>query len=134
VEDPVFLQLPPEIVRQRTVEALTTLVIAEARTRPLVVILEDVHWIDKATEEVVDTLVNAMTEVPLLLALVYRPESVHAWADKAHHAQIVLSRLPSASGAAMVSAVLTKPYASQMTLEPLSPAHSTWHQPFAGSR
>ena len=125
VADPVFLQLPPELVRQRTVEALTTLVFAEARHRPLVVILEDVHWIDKATEEVVDTLVNAMTEVPLLLVLAYRPESLHAWADKAHHAQIVISRLPSASGAAMVSAVLTKPYASQMTLEPLSPSHST---------
>ena len=125
VEDPRFLQLPPELVRQRTVEALTTLVMAESRYRPLVVILEDVHWIDKATEEVVSTLVNAMTEVPLLLVLVYRPESLHAWADKAHHAQIVLSRLPSASRVAMVHAVLTKPYASQMTLEPLSPAHST---------
>ena len=88
-------------------------------------IFEDVHWIDKATEEVVSTLVNAMTEVPLLLVLVYRPESLHAWADKTHHAQIVLARLPSASRVAMVHAVLTKPYASQMTLEPLSPAHST---------
>ena len=125
VDDPRFLQLPPELVRQRTVEALTTLVMAEARHRPLVMILEDVHWIDKATEEVVSTLVNAMTEVPLLLVLVYRPESLHAWADKAHHAQIVLARLPSASRVAMVHAVLTKPYASQMTLEPLSPAHST---------
>jgi predicted ATPase len=125
VEDPVFLQLPPELVQQRTVEALTTLVMAEARHRPLVVILEDVHWIDKATEEVVSTLVNAMTAVSLLLVLAYRPESLYAWADKAHHAQIVLSRLPSASRVAMVHAVLTKPYASQMTLEPLSPAHST---------
>jgi class 3 adenylate cyclase/tetratricopeptide (TPR) repeat protein len=125
VDDPLFLQLPPELVRQRTVEALTTLVMTEARHRPLVVILEDLHWIDKATEEVVSTLVTAMTAVPLLLVLVYRPESLHAWADKAHHAQIVLSRLPSASRVAMVHAVLTKPYASQMTLEPLSPAHST---------
>ena len=54
VDDPLFLQLPPELVRQRTVEALTTLVMAEARHRPLVMILEDVHWIDKATEEVVE--------------------------------------------------------------------------------
>ena len=53
VEDALFAILPPELIRQRTVEALKTLVVAEACQQALVVILEDVHWIDKTTEEVV---------------------------------------------------------------------------------
>jgi tetratricopeptide (TPR) repeat protein len=62
-----------------------------------VLILEDVHWIDKASEEVLTTVVEAMGGVPLLLALVYRPEYLHAWANEAYHAQIALTRLPGAS-------------------------------------
>src|SRR4029453_8012714 len=50
VDDAVFPQLTPELIRQRTVAALTALIVAEAQTRPLVLILEDVHWIDAATE------------------------------------------------------------------------------------
>jgi tetratricopeptide (TPR) repeat protein len=90
-----------------------------------VLILEDVHWIDKATEEVLGGLVEAMVALPLLLVLVYRPEYLHAWAGRAYHAQITLSGLARAGGSAMVRASLTKPYATRVPLEPLSPAQST---------
>ena len=70
VEDEVFPKLTPELIRRRTVEALKTLVLAEAQHQPLALVLEDVHWIDKATEDVLGVLVEAMTEVPLLLVLV----------------------------------------------------------------
>jgi class 3 adenylate cyclase/tetratricopeptide (TPR) repeat protein len=125
VEDEVFPSLTPELLRQRTVEALKALVLAAARHQPLVLILEDVHWIDKATEEVLAALVEAMATVPLLLVLVYRPEYLHAWAHKAYHTQVALTRLPSASSVEMVRAILTKPYAARITLERLSPAQST---------
>jgi tetratricopeptide (TPR) repeat protein len=107
------------------VEALKALVLATARQQPLVLILEDVHWIDKATEEVLAALVEAMVTVPLLLVLVYRPEYLHAWAHKAYHTQVALTRLPSASSVEMVRAILTKPYAARITLERLSAAQST---------
>jgi tetratricopeptide (TPR) repeat protein len=99
VEDDVFPQLTSELIRRRTVEALKTLVLAEAQHQPLALVLEDVHWIDKATEEVLGTIVEAMTEVPLLLVLVYRPEYVQSW---------------------IVQAIHTKAYARQVKLEPLS--------------
>jgi class 3 adenylate cyclase len=67
VDDAIFPRLMPELIRQRTVAALTTLMVAEARARPLVLILEDVHWIDVATEDVVGALVEAMATLPLLL-------------------------------------------------------------------
>jgi predicted ATPase len=124
VEDEVFPNLTSELLRQRTVEALKALVLPAARHQPLVLILEDVHWIDKATEEVLAALVEAMVTVPLLLVLVYRPEYLHAWAHKAYHTQVALTRLPSASSVEMVRAILTKPYAARIALERLSPAQS----------
>jgi len=65
-----------------------------------------------------------MVTVPMLLVLVYRPEYLHAWADRTYHAQIALTRLPGASSAAMVRAILTKPYAARVPLERLTPEQS----------
>jgi class 3 adenylate cyclase/tetratricopeptide (TPR) repeat protein len=125
VDDAVFPKLTPELIRRRTVAALTTLTVAEAHAYPLVLILEDVHWIDKATEEVVGAVVEAMADVPLLVVLVYRPEYLHAWAGQADHTRITLSGLARTGGAEIVRAVLAKPYASQVPLTPLAPAHRT---------
>ncbi len=68
-------------------------VLAAAAERPVALIIEDVHWIDKATEEVVAALVEAMAAERLLVMLVYRPEYLHAWTSKAYHTQIPLSQL-----------------------------------------
>src|SRR5262249_39243697 len=124
VEDDVVPTLSPELVRQRTVEALKTLLLAEGQKRPGVLILEDVHWIDTASEEVLTALVEAMGGSPLLLVLVYRPEYAYAWTDIASHTQITLTRLSRASSAAMVRTMLTKPYAARVLLEQLTPAQS----------
>jgi class 3 adenylate cyclase len=125
VDDPLFATLPPHLIRERTVAALTTLLLALAAEGPLALIIEDVHWIDKATEEVVAALVEAMAAVPLLVMLVYRPEYLHAWTNKAHHTHIPLSQLQSANRAEMVRAILHKPYASRLALPRLSREEST---------
>jgi class 3 adenylate cyclase/tetratricopeptide (TPR) repeat protein len=104
VEDEVFPKLTPELIRRRTVEALKTLVFAETHHQPLALVLEDVHWIDKATEEVLGTLVEAMADVPLLIVLVYRPAYVQSW---------------------IVQAIQTKAYAHQVHMAPLSMAQRT---------
>jgi predicted ATPase len=120
VEDESVGRLPTHLLRERIVAALKTLVLAIAARWSLVVIVEDVHWIDKATEEVIGALVDAMSEIPLLLMLVYRPEYLHAWASKAYHVRIALVRLPDASSAEMVRAILHKPYASKVPLPRLT--------------
>ncbi|MCI0527612.1 MAG: AAA family ATPase, partial [Nitrospira sp.] len=125
VEDEVFPKLSEQLIRQRTVEALKTLVLAEASRQPLVLILEDVHWIDKASEEVLTALVEGMEGISLLLVLVYRPEYLHRWTGKAYHTQISLVRLPSAISGEMVRAILSKPYATRVSLERLSSEQST---------
>jgi len=123
-EDDVVAHQSSPVVRMRTLEALRRLVLAEAARTPVALILEDVHWIDKASEEALAGIVEAMTDVPLLVVLGYRPEYLHAWGDKAYHAEISLSRLGGASSAAMVRAILGKPYAARLALERLSPEDS----------
>ena len=124
VEDKALGTLPPDLIRARTVNALKTLVLDIARRQPLVLIVEDVHWIDKATEEVVGSVVEALSNAHLLLVLGYRPEYLHAWATKPYHVRIPLNLLPDASSAEMVRAILSKPYASSVSLTPLSAAES----------
>jgi class 3 adenylate cyclase/tetratricopeptide (TPR) repeat protein len=109
-------------LRIRTLQAIRDVVLAVASERPVALIVEDVHWIDKASEEVLSAIVEAMADVPLQLLLVYRPEYLHAWGDKAYHAEISLTRLGGASSAAMVRAILGKSHASRVVLERLSPA------------
>lgn len=65
-----------------------------------------------------------MTAAPLLLVLAYRPEYLHAWAAKAQHAEITVGRLGGASSAAMVRAILSKPYAGRVALVPFSAQQS----------
>jgi hypothetical protein len=76
VDDGLFSQLTSQLLRQRTVETLKTLVLAEASRHPCVLFVEDVHWIDQATEEALTALIEAMDTAPLLLVLAYRPEYV----------------------------------------------------------
>jgi class 3 adenylate cyclase/tetratricopeptide (TPR) repeat protein len=124
VDDEVFPYLTPELIRRRTVEALCALLLAEADRAPLAVVIEDVHWIDRATEDVIGALVDALAGRPLLLALAYRPEYLNQWRGRAHHEEVQLAPLPEASGAAMVRAILSKPYAEHLPLRPLTGAQS----------
>jgi class 3 adenylate cyclase/tetratricopeptide (TPR) repeat protein len=124
VEDEFFARLPAPVVRQRTVEAVRDLLLAEAAAGPLVVVLEDVHWIDSASQEVLSAVVEAMSAASLLVVLAYRPEYLHAWADTAYHAEISLTRLGDASSAAMVRAILNKPFADRVALERFSAEQS----------
>jgi class 3 adenylate cyclase/tetratricopeptide (TPR) repeat protein len=120
VDDDVFPYLTPELVRRRTGVALRALLTAEARVKPLAVVIEDVHWIDKATEEVIGALVDDLGDRRILLALAYRPEYLNQWRDRRLHDEIHLHPLPDPSRSALVRSILAKPYAAHLQLEPLS--------------
>ena len=76
----LFARLDPYVIRERTVSALKSLIAGYAHMRPAVVVIEDLHWIDKATEEALAALVETIHELPLLLVLVYRP-GASAWLE-----------------------------------------------------
>jgi class 3 adenylate cyclase/tetratricopeptide (TPR) repeat protein len=120
VTDQTFLRMPGHVVRTHTVEALKVVLTAMARRQPLVLVLEDLHWVDSATEEVLAALVDDVAAVPLLVLLAYRPEYLGAWAEGVSQSKIPLGRLPRTKSADMVSSILSKPHAVELSLPHLS--------------
>jgi len=111
----------PEVLRQRTIDALKSVILAVADQRPLVLILEDLHWSDPATVEVLAAIVAGMADASLLLVLAYRPDYAVSWSGAARHERIVLGQLTSATTAEMVRMILSRPVAAR---DPLPPHHT----------
>ena len=93
-EDLQWQALDPRQRRQRTLDAIKQLLLREARTQPLLVILEDLHWIDSETQAVLDSLVDSLPPARLLLLVNYRPEYEHRWGSKTAYTQLRLDPLP----------------------------------------
>src|SRR5262245_40828573 len=105
-DDSPFLTLDPPQRRQRTLDALKRLLLRETREQPLLLVFEDLHWIDTETQALLDSLVESLPTVRLLLLVNYRPEYQHGWGSKTYYIQVRLDPLPSASADALLQALL----------------------------
>jgi class 3 adenylate cyclase/tetratricopeptide (TPR) repeat protein len=106
VDDPGWRALDPGQRRLRTLDAVKRLLLREAREQPLVVIFEDLHWIDGETQALLDGLVDSLGSARLLLLVNYRPEYRHRWASKATYRQMRLDPLPVESAGELLDALL----------------------------
>ncbi len=97
--------LSPEQQRRRLLAALVQWVLGSARTQPLVSVIEDLHWIDPSTLELIQLLVEQGANAPLLLLYTARPEFCQPWSPRAHHTQITLNRLSIRNVRTMVEEV-----------------------------
>ena len=104
-DDSPFRQLDPPQRRQRTLEALKRL-LRESQVQPLLLVFEDLHWIDAETQALLDTLVDSLPTARLLLLVNYRPEYQHGWGSKTSYSQLRLDPLPPASADALLQALL----------------------------
>jgi transcriptional regulator with AAA-type ATPase domain len=93
-DDPQWQALDPSQRRQRILDALTLLLLRESQVQPVVLIVENVHWIDTETQAFLDRLVDRLPTVRILLLVSYRPEYQHGWASKTFYAQLRLDPLP----------------------------------------
>ena len=93
-ENSPFLQLDPPQRRQRTLAALKRVLLRESQGQPLVLVFEDLHWIDAETQALVDSLVESLPTARLLLLVNYRPEYQHGWGSKTYYTQLRLDPLP----------------------------------------
>ncbi len=84
-EDSPFLKLDPPQRRQRTLEALKRLLLRESQVQPLLLIFEDLHWIDAETQTLLNSLVESLPTTRLLLLVNYRPEYQHGWGSKTYY-------------------------------------------------
>ncbi len=87
------LTLGPDVQRRKTLETLVTLFSEMADRQPLVLVIEDLHWVDPSTLELLGLLLGEIASVPLMLVGTLRPEFQAPWGHRAHITQLGLSRL-----------------------------------------
>ncbi|MGH8070843.1 MAG: ATP-binding protein, partial [Candidatus Entotheonellia bacterium] len=105
-EDSPFRHLDPPQRRQRTLEALQRLLLRESQAQPLLLVFEDLHWIDTETQALLDSLVERLPTARLLFLVNYRPEYQHGWGSKTYYTQLRLDPLPPASADELLQALL----------------------------
>jgi class 3 adenylate cyclase len=96
------LDLSPQRKKERTLAALLRQLQALARRQPILMIFEDLHWIDPTSREVLDLTVEKITDLPVLLVTTYRPEFQPPWVGGSQVTVIALNRLGRNEGAALV--------------------------------
>jgi class 3 adenylate cyclase/tetratricopeptide (TPR) repeat protein len=115
VDDAAWSALDPPQRRQRTLDAIKRLLLRESQIQPLLVVFEDLHWIDSETQALLDSLVTSLPTARMLLLVNYRPEYQHAWGGKTYYTQLRLDPLPPASADELLQALL----GTHVSLEPL---------------
>jgi class 3 adenylate cyclase/tetratricopeptide (TPR) repeat protein len=116
--DAPFLGLDPAERRRRTLAAVKAILLRESRVQPMVVVFEDLHWIDSETQAFLDSFVDSLPAAPIMLAVNYRPEYSHAWGSKTYYRQLRIDPLSSESAQDLLDALLGGD-ASVVPLEPL---------------
>ena len=106
VDDPSWATLSPGQRREQTLDAVRRLLLREAREQPLLLIFEDLHWIDGETQALLDALVDSLGSARVLLVVAYRPDYQHAWGSKTYYTQLRLDMLPTERTAELLDALL----------------------------
>ena len=116
-DDSPFRTLDPPQRRQRTLQALKRVLLRESQVQPLLLVFEDVHWIDAETQALLDSLVESLPTAQILLLVNYRPEYQHGWGSKTFYTQLRLDPLLPASADELLRALL----GDDCSLVPLAP-------------
>jgi tetratricopeptide (TPR) repeat protein len=102
-------RLAPEAIKTRTFEALRLLSLHGSQRRPIVLVLEDCHWIDKLSEEYLGVFAESLVEARILFIATYRPGYHPSWIDKSYATQIALHRLSSQDSLRILRSILPTP-------------------------
>jgi class 3 adenylate cyclase/tetratricopeptide (TPR) repeat protein len=98
--------MSPEAMKDRIIEALKRIVLEGSEIRPLILAYEDLHWMDKSSEESLKELLDSISGARVFLLFTYRPEFVHTWGGRSYHSQVNLNRLSNRESFAMVTHLL----------------------------
>ena len=107
VEDKAYLQLQPGEKKLRIFEAIRDLLIREGERRPLILAVDDLHWIDRTSQECLGYLIEWLANARILLVLLYRPEYTHQWESKSYYSRVGLEQLSTQVSAELVQAILS---------------------------
>jgi class 3 adenylate cyclase/tetratricopeptide (TPR) repeat protein len=106
VEDQNYSNCKPLHKKNKIFESIRDLLILESQHKPLVLVIEDLHWIDKTSEQLLDYIIGTLANTPILMILLYRPEYAHQWGSKTYYTKIGLGQLTSQSSAELIRAIL----------------------------
>jgi class 3 adenylate cyclase/tetratricopeptide (TPR) repeat protein len=106
IEDETYQKLDPIQKREKIFEAIRDLLVRESQNKPLILVVEDLHWIDKTSEEFLSYLIEWLVNSRILLILLYRPEYTHTWGSKSYYNRIGLDQLTTKSSAELIQAIL----------------------------
>jgi class 3 adenylate cyclase/DNA-binding winged helix-turn-helix (wHTH) protein/tetratricopeptide (TPR) repeat protein len=98
--------LSPESIRARTFATLDQLLLRQSQRQPLLVVVENLHWIDPTSQEYLGELVERLAGLPLMLLVTFRPGYRPPWMDKSYATQLTLPQLAHADSQRVVQAVL----------------------------
>jgi class 3 adenylate cyclase/tetratricopeptide (TPR) repeat protein/ribosomal protein L40E len=113
LDDEEFAELEPKEKRERTFEALRDMLIRSSQERPLILAVEDLHWIDNTSEEFLNYFTDWLANTPILLILLYRPEYTHQWGSKSFYTKVGLTQLGMTSSNELIKAILKEGEAAQ---------------------
>ena len=100
------MQMSPEARKDRTLEALKRITLKGSEVRPLIMAVEDLHWMDRSSEDALKDLLESIPGARVFLIFTYRPEFVHTWGSRSYHSQVTLNRLSNRESLAMIEHAL----------------------------
>ena len=101
-----YLDMEPQERRRRTFDALTRLFLSESQKQPLLLVFEDLHWIDGETEEFLNVLVESVARGRIFLLVNYRPGFSHSWANRDYYTRLRLTPLPPTGSQELLDSLL----------------------------
>jgi tetratricopeptide (TPR) repeat protein len=96
------ISMSPEEKKNRIIEAIKQITLKGSEIRPLILAYEDLHWVDKSSEDVLKYVLDSIPGARVLLIFTYRPEFIHTWGAKSYHNQLTLNRLSNRESLMMV--------------------------------
>jgi class 3 adenylate cyclase len=99
-------QMDPQVKRRRTLDAVKRVLLRESLNQPLMLVFEDLHWLDDETQALLNLLADSIANAPLLLLVNYRPEYRHEWNNKSYYIQLRLEPLQAENAEQMLDVLL----------------------------
>jgi predicted ATPase len=96
----------PEVIKDYAIKAINQIILSSSQTKPLIIAIEDLHWVDKNSENIFKIWLDSISGERIFLIFTYRPEYIHRWGGKSYHNQINLNRLSNRESLSMASHLL----------------------------
>jgi tetratricopeptide (TPR) repeat protein len=101
-----LISMSPEGKKDRINEAIKRIVLKGSEVRPLIIAFEDLHWMDRSSEDIVRSILESIPGTKIFLVFTYRPQFVHTWGIRSYHNQLILHRLSNKESSEMATHIL----------------------------